>query len=511
MIPVTADTNAVYFHFFFIGALGSIACYVLARYIFQKEKAALFYTIYTFFILTYFIYGFSSLPTFSFLTFGYEPLNYLFTAGLINLVFIFYFFFASTFLEGGKRYPRLDRIIMTIIKIDLGIWCINTGLSFIVPGSGIVSILHHVIFLLIIGTAILGTVAVIRNWTYLEKIFTAGASALIIAGLYNLSLQLLRVYHGASFHPFISSDTMLIACVLIEQFTYAAALGYKSKVKSNKAIALERAWIKELEANKRLQDQLHASMLKYQEKLEKEVKERSDEIIRRNNELQQEKFQKGLEEYKRAAFESELKALRTQINPHFLFNCMNILSSFIYRDLKEEALDFVLKFSRLMRLVLENSTYHEVPVEKDLEALKLYVNLEAIRYDQAFRYEFHIDPELIKGDYKIPPLLLQPYVENAIKHGLGNKESGERLLKVNLVLQNEQIICEISDNGIGRKKATDIKIQSSGNPHRSLGMAVTESRINLLKELSYGSASVDVIDLDGDETGTLIRIMLPVN
>jgi LytS/YehU family sensor histidine kinase len=165
-----------------------------------------------------------------------------------------------------------------------------------------------------------------------------------------------------------------------------------------------------------------------------------------------------------------------------------------------------------MRLVLENSTHREVPVEKDIEALKLYIYLETVRYDHAFRYELQVDPELLKEEYKIPPLLLQPYVENAIKHGLGNKESGKGVLKITLTLKNKQIICEISDNGIGRTNAEAMKkIQSPENTHRSLGMAVTESRINLLKELSYGNASVNIIDLNGDGTGTLIKIVLPAD
>lgn len=250
-------------------------------------------------------------------------------------------------------------------------------------------------------------------------------------------------------------------------------------------------------------------MLRYQEQLEIEVKERSDEIIRRNNELQEATMKQTLEEYKRMAVESELKALRTQINPHFLFNCMNILSSFVIRDLKDEALDFILKFSRLMRLVLENSRFHEVPVEKDIDALKLYVQLEAIRYDFSFEYDFQIAPELTEN-YHIPPMLLQPYVENAIKHGLSNKEEGKRLLTVKLFLEDDHIICTITDNGIGREKAALLKAKSMETPHESLGMKVTESRISLLQELSQGKASVEILDLEGDETGTTIKIVLPV-
>lgn len=162
-----------------------------------------------------------------------------------------------------------------------------------------------------------------------------------------------------------------------------------------------------------------------------------------------------------------------------------------------------------MRLVLENSRHHEVPVEKDIEALKLYVQLEAIRYDFSFDYHFEIPTELSK-DYSIPPMLLQPYVENAIRHGLGNKQNGKRLLTIKLFLENNFLICEIKDNGIGREKAALLKTQSpEAKHHESLGMKVTESRINLLQELSHGKASVNVMDLDGEEKGTVIRLKLP--
>jgi LytS/YehU family sensor histidine kinase len=303
---------------------------------------------------------------------------------------------------------------------------------------------------------------------------------------------------------------MLIFCVLAEQVTYAVAIGQKSRREQNKVTLLEKYWINELETNKHLQNKLHHSMLKYQEQLELEVQVRTTEMLKRSNELQEEKVQKKLEEYKRAALESELKSLRTQINPHFLFNCMNILSSFVFRDRKEEALDFIQKFSQLMRLVLENSMHHAVKVEKDIEALRLYVELEAIRYDHCFQYKFEIDPELIQDDYFIPPLLLQPYVENAIRHGLVNKENDDKLVKVTLRLNNDHIICEIFDNGVGREKAYAIKKMQRTPSHNPMGMKVTESRIQLLQELS-GNASVQIIDLAGEEGGTMIRITLPVD
>jgi sensor histidine kinase YesM len=509
MVADNMVLSHLYLRFLFLGALLSVTFYAFLRYLLQKDRTALFYTLYAFCIFIYFVFQLRDYREFTCLKFTYEPLNDLSRSGLLNLAFIIYFFFASSFLDGRKRYPRLDRVVITITKINLGIWCLSTLLSFIIPHSFVLTILNYIIFSLIIIMALTGTIALARYWSYLERFFVAGVLALIFSGLYNWFITSFDLFGHTSFYFIFSTTDILIVSILIELFTYAIAMGYKSKRERNRAVALEKYWVRELETNRQLQEKLHASMLKYQEQLEREVRERTEEITRKSNELQQEKLQKVLEEYKRAALESELKALRTQINPHFLFNCMNILSSFVIRDMKEEAMDFILKFSRLMRLVLENSIHHKVRIDRDIEALKLYVHLEAIRYDHSFKYQFKIDPKLLTDDYRIPPMLLQPYVENAIRHGLGNKESGERLLTIILQLDGSQIVCEIIDNGIGRQNAAMLKARSPEKAHQSLGMKVTESRITLLQELSNGRASVDIQDLQGEENGTIIRITLP--
>ncbi|HLZ89706.1 MAG TPA: histidine kinase, partial [Puia sp.] len=130
--------------------------------------------------------------------------------------------------------------------------------------------------------------------------------------------------------------------------------------------------------------------------------------------------------------ETEMMALRAQMNPHFIFNCMNIIDGLITNNRKAEALNFLQKFSKLIRLVLENSQYQEVPLNQDLQALRLYIELEVVRSNNHFSYIFDIDRELQEQNYKIPPLLLQPYIENAIVHGLRNKESGDGILRVDI-------------------------------------------------------------------------------
>ena len=209
--------------------------------------------------------------------------------------------------------------------------------------------------------------------------------------------------------------------------------------------------------------------------------------------------------------ETEMMALRAQMNPHFIFNCMNIIDGLITDNRKEEAQDFLQKFSKLIRLVLENSQYQLVPLHQDIEALKLYVELEAVRYSHYFKYKFDIDPELIEANYKMPPLLLQPYVENAIVHGLRHKELGEGLLYISMKKDVSHVSITIEDNGVGRSKAKQFN-QENKKPHQPIGMNVTGKRIDLLRMINSGNVDIHIMDLHaGEETGTRVTIHLPID
>lgn len=206
--------------------------------------------------------------------------------------------------------------------------------------------------------------------------------------------------------------------------------------------------------------------------------------------------------------EAELMALRTQMNPHFIFNCMNIIDGLIVSNRKEDAQAFLQKFSKLIRLVLENSQHQQVLVQQDLDALKLYIELEAIRFNHHFQYEFDIDEDLVDENYKIPPLILQPYVENAIVHGLRNKEGGEGKLTVRLKKVEGYLIAEIEDNGIGRKKAALLEQENQMN-HQQLGMKVTAQRIDLLRQINANKVNIVVSNLSQEaEPGTKVTITL---
>lgn len=208
----------------------------------------------------------------------------------------------------------------------------------------------------------------------------------------------------------------------------------------------------------------------------------------------------------------ELKALRSQMNPHFVFNSLNSIQHYIFNSKSDEAVKYLNKFAKLMRVILNNSDKPTVAIEDDLEALKLYLELEQMRFEDKFEYKIEVDDN-VDLDYDImPPMLLQPYVENAILHGLTPKNE-KGLLTIGIRNEDQFIVCTITDNGIGRKKAAEIKRTMPGSKHKSLGMKITEERLRILNEISMSKHSVKITDLenaDGSSAGTRVELYVPI-
>jgi len=208
----------------------------------------------------------------------------------------------------------------------------------------------------------------------------------------------------------------------------------------------------------------------------------------------------------------ELKALRSQMNPHFIFNSLNAIQHYIFNTRSDEAIKYLNKFARLVRVILNNSEKPTVTVGEDLEALKLYLELEQMRFEEKFEYEIQID-ESVDPDYDImPPLLMQPYVENAILHGL-NPLSYKGKLTISLESKNNFLICTIRDNGIGREKSNEIRRTMPHNKHKSLGMKITEDRLKILNEINRSQLSVTITDLKddhGNAIGTQVELFVPL-
>jgi tetratricopeptide (TPR) repeat protein len=210
------------------------------------------------------------------------------------------------------------------------------------------------------------------------------------------------------------------------------------------------------------------------------------------------------EAYANERTELELQSLRAQLNPHFIFNCINSIDAFIHSNDKYNATIYLNKFARLLRNILDSSKLSTVSFAKDIDTLKLYVELEELRHENKFKTEFNIDDELLSNDYKVPALIIQPFVENAILHGLKNREDNEGLLQIEIKKVADKIEYSIKDNGIGRKAAGMI----AQNKEASYGMQMSNDRIKLFNKEE--KPSVQIIDLYKDDiaTGTEVKVSL---
>jgi hypothetical protein len=232
------------------------------------------------------------------------------------------------------------------------------------------------------------------------------------------------------------------------------------------------------------------------------------------NEFQLQKLEseKTKAELEQQATELEMQALRAQMNPHFIFNSLNSINRFILQNNKALASEYLTKFSRLVRLILQNSQSALIQLESELESLQLYLELEAVRFDHHFEFNIKVDDELETDVIKVPPLIIQPYAENAIWHGLMHKEEKGHL-EIELFQQDDFLCCKIADDGIGRKKASELKSKSSST-HKSMGMQITASRIEMLQQKKHLDASIKITDLvlaDGSAGGTEVLLKIPVS
>ena len=208
----------------------------------------------------------------------------------------------------------------------------------------------------------------------------------------------------------------------------------------------------------------------------------------------------------------KLMALRAQMNPHFVFNCINTAQNFVLNAKPALAYDYLASFAKLLRLVLENSDQSHVSLEDEINQLQLYIELEAIRFDQKFEFEIEVDSDLENGVFEIPSMILQPFVENAIVHALVNKAGDDGRLQVSLSKNEDNILCIIEDNGVGRKRAGEIKKEKK-RFYKSTALPNIQERLNILKQRNEASFQLDIIDLyQGDKaSGTRIKLCLPLS
>ena len=210
--------------------------------------------------------------------------------------------------------------------------------------------------------------------------------------------------------------------------------------------------------------------------------------------------------------EIQMQVLRAQMNPHFIFNSLNSIENFMMQNEKRMASDYLNKFTSLIRTILDSSLNELIPISKDMEALQLYIDLQQLRFNKKFTYITEIQPKLLNGDYKVPSLIIQPFVENAIEHGLAHSEKAELTLSIIAIVKGDSIEYTIKDNGVGRVQSAAYNQQNKPQ-HHSLGLAITADRIHIFNGDLCTEDDITITDLydaDKNPAGTSISVKIKI-
>ncbi len=224
-----------------------------------------------------------------------------------------------------------------------------------------------------------------------------------------------------------------------------------------------------------------------------------------DNELKTQKLNQSIAE-------NELKALRSQMNPHFTYNVMNSIQYFLLHNQSDNALEYLSKFSNLNRIILNNSMANFVPLEDELKALSIYLELEQMRFDEKLTYSFVVDNTIQPKEFYIPSMILQPFIENSVKHGF-HKNAMMGLIKIKIENNfDETITITIIDNGMGIEQSKKLKEHNvKGVIHKSHGIDITKERIRLLNLQYENKAYFDIIDgSENGAQGTTVKLILPI-
>ena len=206
----------------------------------------------------------------------------------------------------------------------------------------------------------------------------------------------------------------------------------------------------------------------------------------------------------------KLQALRAQMNPHFVFNVLATIQAYVGQEDVLKAQTYIARFAELIRAMLNHSMQAWVPIRDEVKLLRLYLELEQMRFGDALTYKLSVDPEIDQASTRLPAMLIQPFIENAIVHGLAQKQE-EGLVSLHITKRGDQLCCVIEDNGMGRKKASERRKQHRPL-HQSVGVTITRERLKLVSKRKLGAARVSYTDLTDDEgnvAGTQVELLIP--
>lgn len=494
------QVKSITFIYFYIFSIFTIFIFVVVLWLRVRNKLYFYYWGYLLFLL---IYGFVVLrktlaPVGNFFQYAPELSNHL--NDPVQFVFIaFYIFFILNLLQVSV----FDKLLARTLQY-LGVACLVYAVfRFLFNAFFFEPQLTHTIFN-IVRLIILPINLVLIFWIILKVkhpllgYFIVGQSFFFIGAVLGSYIN----YSGMEYIPghffgFKEASNIVFQLGLIgEVYCFSLALGKNVSLIQEEKEQADASLIKQFRENVRLQANMNRE-------LDSKVREKTTELIQLYVEIEKEKEQKIKTEFTQKIKEVEMAALRSQMNPHFIFNSMNAIKNLIMTSRNEDAIVYLDDFSSLLRHILQNSTHSAITVEDELEIMELYLSLEQSRMGAGFSYHINVSSKEALSQYQIPPLLLQPIVENAIWHGLHPSLKAEKRLLVTFDT-SESLRIVIEDNGIGREESAKRK-----KLHAAMGTTMIRDRLALHNHLSGDAILLEIADLkeNGRVQGTIVTLI----
>jgi two-component system LytT family sensor kinase len=424
---------------------------------------------------------------------------------LLFSFYLMYLLFGISFLNLKERYPYMERVFTLVAAVTGGIiiicvYCILRE-QYHLPG-----IIYSYLYLgtLLPLLAVFLALAKRSRHHPLVRFFLIGSLCFYVACLGSFLMQIRPLGLISALGELSAPSMLMIAGVILQALFFLAGLSYRNKLVHHERTRTQEMLIKQLNKNKELQRKLN-------EQLEELVKEQTGEILRKNQELEEQRKLQLEIEYDKRLTEIELKAIRAQINPHFIFNCLNSIQLFVMQRDYEYAQKYLSDFSYLIRKTLDFSRRNFITLADEITYLNTYLGLEKMRFEHKMEYDIRVDPDIATAEVEIPAMLLQPYVENAVKHGMTNPQQpiGNLIIRFNQ-LNGDLLECVIEDNGIGINATR--RLNTLPKHHQSSGMEISFTRAELLNKMYNTGIHIEIIDKSGrnfTESGTIVRILIP--
>ena len=488
-----AHTHENGFTAFILGVLFVLSAYHFLLFFQNKDKVYLYYSLYTFLIFlnqTKFVLNNINYPFVE----TYKSVMYDFHQPIVWVYNTFYFVFGFTFLNLKKHSKRWHLFIFTTVKllftaiiIVVITFVTTSNYSYIIIGDKALRTSLY-IFGIVCYYPLLAVKMPLRKY--------------IIVGSFVLYISSLIGQYGGFYFSFFketsASNSVFYIGVIIENLIFSLGLGQKQKQILQDKNESQSKLIEQLKENDALRLKIH-------KQLEKDV-------ASINKRAEKDKFEKIKAEYEKELLALKISSLRSQMNPHFIFNSLNAIKLYIIENDKENAVYYLNKFSKLIRKILAVTREKEITLAEEIETIKLYIDIENIRFHNEIDTSFSIDNSLNLNTIRIPSLIVQPFIENAIWHGLSSKK-GQKKLSLFLKKEEDFVKITIEDNGIGREKS---KANNKRKIYKkdSIGIQLTKDRLsNFSKNLknNFLITFTDLKDAQNNALGTQVVLKIPLN